>query len=138
MIAQDNAMDNYAGEFLNQAQRINANTIINRLLTKDRRFLPAATITREVQFPDVSYYQQEVDYSIMSTKTSAIILRAGQGEWPDSQFERNYAEATYTGLKKGVYWFYDGRYSPAEQADLLISLLWNKTLEMEVFIDWER
>ena len=122
--------DNYAGEFLNQAPRINANTIINRLFTRSKRFLPDATITREVQFPDVSYYQEEVDYSIMSTKTDAIIIRAGQGDWPDSQFERNYTEATYHGLKRGVYWFYDGGFSPASQANLLISLLWNKTIDM--------
>ena len=93
---------------------------------------------QEVQFPDVSFYQKEVDYSIMSTKTEAIIVRAGQNLWIDEQFGRNYSEAKRYGLKVGAYWFYDGRVSPQTQAATLISLLQGRRLELELFIDWEK
>lgn len=122
------------GEFLRKYNppRFNVNIVINYLLTQ-----PAAIVTTEVEFPDVSFWQGEIDYGIMGTKTDAIIIRAGQNTWTDTQFERNCAEAKRTGLLVGVYWFYDGRASPGEQAELLISLLRNKKLELEVYIDWE-
>lgn len=128
------------GEYLGKYKPpINLNTVANKILTKPTQFLPRyAIITQEVQFPDVSFYQKEIDYSIMSTKTGAIIIRAGQGEWVDQQFERNYAEAKRVGLSVGIYWFYDGRVSPGKQAAFLIELLRGKSIDMEVFADWER
>jgi GH25 family lysozyme M1 (1,4-beta-N-acetylmuramidase) len=129
----------YMGEFLKtyKSPLINTNKIINFFRTEPTTFVPSAIITRDVQFPDVSFYQGEVDYSIMSTKTSAIVIRAGQNVWVDEQFERNYHEATASGMFKGIYWFYDDRRSPGEQANVLVSILHGKHIEMEVFIDWE-
>lgn len=130
----------YAGEYLKSYKPpiFNVNATINWLLTKPTTYKPSAIITREVQFPDASFYQKEIDFEVMRQNTKAIIIRAGQNLWIDDQFERNYAEAKRVGLYVGVYWFYDGRKSPAAQADILITLLQNKTLEMEVFIDWEK
>jgi GH25 family lysozyme M1 (1,4-beta-N-acetylmuramidase) len=127
------------GEFLREYNPplVSLNATLNYFLTKPVKLPPSALITMEVQFPDVSFWQGEVDYEIMSTKTKAIILRAGQNTWVDTQFDRNYAEAKRKGLLVGVYWFFDGRASPGEQAELLISLLRNKKLELEVYIDWE-
>lgn len=121
------------GEFLRQYNppRFNIHTVVNFLLVQP------AMITMEVEFPDLSFWQGDVDYEIMSTKTDAIIIRAGQNTWVDTRFEENYAEAKRAGLLVGIYWFYDGRASPGEQAELLISLLRNKKLELEVYIDWE-
>lgn len=127
----DNA---YMGEFLRQYKppRFNTHTIVNYLLVQ-----PAAIVTMEVEFPDVSFWQGEIDYGVMGTKTDAIIIRAGQNAWKDVQFDRNYEEAKKAGLLVGVYWFYDGRSSPGAQAELLISLLRGKKLELEVYLDWE-
>lgn len=130
-----------AGDFLRYYKpTTNINTIINDLLGQDVSAFPShpsAFITTLVQFPDVSFYQKEIDYEIMRTKTRAIILRAGQGTYPDIQFERNYAEAKRTGLLVGVYWFYDDRVDPREQAETLLRVLMGKKIDMEVFIDWE-
>lgn len=130
----------YAGQFLRDYQppRVSLNATVNYFLAKPTVLRPTALITQEVAFPDVSFYQGEINYEVMSLNTDAIILRAGQGRWKDEQFERNYAEAKRVGLLVGVYWFYDGRVSPGEQAALLISMLQDKYLELEVFIDWER
>lgn len=124
----------YMGEFLRQykSPRLNVHKAVNYLLVQ-----PAADITMEVEFPDVSFWQGEIDYGIMSTKTDAIIIRAGQNTWEDTEFKDNYRKAKETGLLVGVYWFYDGRASPQEQANLLISLLRGRKLELEVYIDWE-
>lgn len=129
---------NYLGEFLHEKPKLTIHTVLNHFLTRPNKFqLRTAFIVKEIQFPDVSFYQEEIDYGIMSTKTKSIIIRTGQGTWKDNQFERNYAEAKRTGLLVGVYWFYDGRTSPADQAELLISLLQGKKLELGVYIDWE-
>jgi GH25 family lysozyme M1 (1,4-beta-N-acetylmuramidase) len=128
------------GEFLREYRPpvANLNTIANAFLTRPTRLtLATAVVTREVMFPDVSFYQGDIDYETMKAHTKTIIIRAGQNEWPDSRFERNYAEAKRVGLLVGAYWFYDDRVSPGEQADILIRLLRNKTLELEVYIDWE-
>jgi GH25 family lysozyme M1 (1,4-beta-N-acetylmuramidase) len=97
----------------------------------------AAALWQEQQFPDVSFYQQQIDWDIMRKKTDAVIIRAGQGIVIDIQFRRNWAEAKRVGLKRGVYWFYDDRMDPGRQADLLVSLIGNDRPEMEVWCDWE-
>jgi GH25 family lysozyme M1 (1,4-beta-N-acetylmuramidase) len=130
----------YAGQFLRQYEppRVSLNATVNYFLAKPTILRSTALIAQEVMFPDVSFYQGEVNFDIMSTKTEAIILRVGQGKWKDEQFERNYLEAKRTRLLVGGYWFYDGRVSPGEQAALLISILQDKYFELELFIDWER
>jgi GH25 family lysozyme M1 (1,4-beta-N-acetylmuramidase) len=124
----------YMGEYLRKYKppRFNLHKAVNYLFTTS-----VPSITMGVEFPDVSFWQGEIDFSVMAVKTKAIVLRAGQNTWVDTKFERNYTEAKKRGLLVGIYWFYDGRASPGEQAELLISLLGNKKLELEVFIDWE-
>lgn len=130
----------YMGEFLRNYKPplVSLNATLNFFLAKPVKLYPKAIITQEVMFPDASFYQGEIDFDIMATKTRAIILRAGQNSWVDTQFERNYEEAKIRNLLVGVYWFYDGRASPGAQAALLVSLLRNKEIDMEIFIDWER
>lgn len=127
------------GEFLRyyKPPLINFHILINALARRQKEIISFADITTQVKFPDVSFYQGEINFDVMQIKTPAIILRVGQNLWIDEQFERNYSESTRVGMVKGAYWFYDDRKSPGEQAELLISLLSNKTFEMEVYIDWE-
>jgi GH25 family lysozyme M1 (1,4-beta-N-acetylmuramidase) len=131
----------YMGQFLRtyKPPLLNVNSALNYLLVPQKVvFQPAAIITRVVQFPDVSFYQRDIDWDKMASQTKAVIIRIGQNLWPDTKFERNYAEARKRGLLIGGYWFYDGRVSPVQQADLLERLMDGKTFEMEVFIDWEK
>jgi GH25 family lysozyme M1 (1,4-beta-N-acetylmuramidase) len=132
--------DAYAGEFYQGEPSQNTNTLLNAVLTRPVKLgsILGAVVTQEIQFPDVSFYQEEIDYSTMRLNTDTIILRIGQNLWPDDQFERNYLEAKKSGMRIGGYWFYDGRISPLKQAELLVNLCAGKTFEMEIFIDWER
>ena len=91
----------------------------------------------EKQFPDVSFYQGTIDWEVMRSKTDAVIIRAGQDNWEDSHFERNWSEAGRLDMKRGAYWFYDDRTSPGAQAQLVASLLQDDLPEMEVWCDWE-
>lgn len=95
-------------------------------------------VKTEKKFPDVSFYQGNINWDIMRSKTDAVIIRAGQGKWIDSKFNVNYNESKKRGMYRGIYWFYDDRVSPGEQANLLIGLIKNDPPEMEVWIDWER
>lgn len=91
-----------------------------------------------VRFPDVSYYQGEINFETLAAKTKAVIMRAGQGAWVDPEFKRNYVEAKKYGLKRGIYIFYDDRKSPQEHFAMLEKLLDEFGLpEMEIWVDWE-
>jgi GH25 family lysozyme M1 (1,4-beta-N-acetylmuramidase) len=127
------------GEFLRtyKPPSISLNATVNHFLSKPVKLTALALANLEVQFPDVSFYQGDIDYEIMGVKTDAIIIRAGQNKWIDTHFNDNYRKSKEKGLLVGAYWFFDGRASPGEQAQLLITLLTGKKLELEVYIDWE-
>ena len=130
----------YAGAFLrNYESIVNRNTRINDIFSASTKKLTTTgiTIPREVQFPDVSFWQGEINWDEMSTHTRAVIIRIGQAKFIDTQFERNYAEAVKRGVKIGYYFFFDDRYSPGEQATTIINALQGKQIDMEIYIDWE-
>lgn len=93
------------------------------------------TITR---FPDVSFYQGDIDWNILTPLIPAVIIRMGQGTYQDSKFEVNFKQACQHGVKTGLYWFYDDRKSPSEQFAAFSKVLDTNGLpDMEVWIDWE-
>lgn len=87
-------------------------------------------------FPDVSFYQKEINFDVMKSKTDYIILRAGQKNWVDTQFSRNKSECERLSLPYGIYWFYDDRDSPTAQAALCNSLIGGYK-PLELWCDWE-
>jgi len=97
-----------------------------------------AVITQLKKLPDVSLYDKLIEWDKMRSMTDAVIIRLGQNLWVDEQFARNWAEAKKRAMRRGGYWFYDGRVSPGAQADLLANLIRDDKPEMEIWIDWER
>lgn len=127
------------GENLETPPFPTVHTAINYLLTTPRKaFEMGAVIVTEKDFPDVSFYQLEIDYNVMESKTDTLIIRTGQHKYPDPQFERNYTASKERGLIRGLYDFYDDRVSPKEQADRILSQIGEDVPEMELYIDWER
>lgn len=117
---------------------INANSVINSLVTRPRRaFQNTAIIVRQKEYPDVSFYQENIDWDIMRNETDAVIIRAGQNTWEDPRFRINWAKAKLQHILRGVYWFYDDRIDPGRQAALLVNLIQYDLPEMEVWCDWE-
>jgi lysozyme len=117
--------------------RFNIHRLVNDLFTTAAPVMSFAIATQQKEFPDVSFWQGDIDWATMRTQTDAVIIRAGQGSWVDSQFVRNWTEARHAGLKRGVYWFYDDRVDPGKQAGILFGLIAEDAPEMEIWCDWE-
>lgn len=117
---------------------MNANQIINAVLARPRNaFSASATVIQQKKLPDVSYYQGNINWDVLASKTNAVIIRAGHGTIEDPQFRTNWAEAKKRGMYRGVYWFYDDPVSPGTQAAKLYEMIRFDPPEMETWIDWE-
>lgn len=127
------------GENLVVPHRPTINTAINYALTRPVKAFPAsAVIVTEKDIPDVSFWQGEIDYIIMSSKTDALIMRSGQRDWVDRQFGNNYSRSKSKGMIRGVYDFYDDTVSPRTHVDRIVNQIGTDLPEMEIYIDWER
>lgn len=130
--------ESWMGRHLRDYQpRTNINTLLHSF-TSRAVALSLIAVLREI-FADVSFYQGRIDWAKMRLKARKVIIRAGQNIWVDITFKTNYLAAKLFGFLRGVYWFYDGRASPGEQAKTLTDLLKAYGLpELGVWIDWER
>lgn len=127
------------GESLQRPPFPTLHTAVNYITTSPRRaFEPTAVVVTEKDLPDVSFYQGDIDYLVMASKTDTLIIRTGQNRWEDPKFDRNYGLSKANGILRGLYDFYDGRISPGEQADRILSSIGDDRPEMELYIDWER
>src|SRR5688572_30439828 len=121
------------------SHRSTINTAINYALTRPVKAFPAsAVIVTEKDIPDVSFWQGEIDYIIMSSKTDALIMRSGQRDWVDRQFGNNYSRSKSKGMIRGIYDFYDDTVSPRTHVDRIVNQIGTDLPEMEMYIDWER
>jgi lysozyme len=94
--------------------------------------------------PDCSFWQddnetpQGINFNQMrQAGASFVILRAGQGNHVDPDFQSNWLAAKAAGLPRGTYWFYDSRYTPSSQAALFTSLIGNDLPELYAWLDLE-
>jgi hypothetical protein len=131
----------YMGRFAREYKQpvVSVHRLVNDVLGESPRrlILPSAIVVQQKKIPDVSFWQGEINYYDMRQKTDALIIRAGQNLWKDSQFDNNWRRAKEYGIKRGSYWFYDDRVSPGKQAALWASLLRDDYPEMEIWADWE-
>lgn len=125
----------YAGKYLRdyEAKRY---TFLERNLFWLDRVQSIIVPTDAEQFADVSFYQAGMDWDKYPGR--AVILRIGQNIWADTEFQRNYTEARRRSLAIGGYFFFDGRATPQQQANVIINAMQGKSLELELFIDWEK
>lgn len=122
---------NYAGKYLKEYE--------GSRYTFLEKYAPSILVpTGAEEFSDVSFYQAGMKWDVYAESYSAAILRIGQGAWKDSEFETNYYSARANGIILGGYFFYDGRFSPNEQARVVIAALQDKFFEIELYVDWER
>lgn len=98
----------------------------------------------KIKILDVSFYQEDVstiqtiDFVLMKSRgIDGVIIRAGQNNWPDRDFQKNWRDARLAGLPRGSYWFYDSRESPTNQAKLWLKQLGNDFGEMVHWCDYE-
>lgn len=131
MIALD-----YAGKYLHQYEGLRysfTEWVLKIVDTPYSIIIP----TLAEEFGDVSFYQAGMQWDVYHQKARAAIIRLGQGNWVDSEFEFNYIRAKQNGVALGGYHFFDDRYTPQQQADTIIAAMRGKKFELELFIDWE-
>jgi lysozyme len=93
--------------------------------------------------PDVSFYQDDpytpvqINFDVMKGKTDFVIIRAGQGNWSDPDFEYNWENAGKVGLLRGAYFLYDSRQNPLVQAQKLKDTLKDRIPEIGIWMDFE-
>lgn len=93
--------------------------------------------------PDISFYQdkpdtpRKVDFTVMRQRTDTVIIRAGQYQWKDKQFDYHWEASKEAGLKRGSYWYYDNRGDPKRQAELYSTILGNDIGEFYCWLDLE-
>jgi len=95
------------------------------------------------RLPDVSFWQDDpttsrgINFETMSRMTDGVIIRAGQGNYPDRVFKRSWEASKEAGLLRGSYWFYDSRVDPKRQAEKFVQVLGDDLGEMEMWCDFE-
>jgi hypothetical protein len=126
----------YAGKYLRDYER-GRYTFLERNLTFLDQVRSIIVPSNAEQFADVSFYQAGMNWDEYAKHARAVILRIGQNIWQDSEFEYSYREGN-GGAGMGGYFFFDGRATPQQQANVIINAMKDKYLDMELFIDWER
>jgi lysozyme len=121
----------HAGQFLKVYERM-------RYSDADRVTVQPIIIQPDAeQFADVSFWQAGMDWDEYAKHARAVFLRIGQNTWKDVEFIHNYNEARRVGLVIGGYFFFDGRATPQQQAEVIIEQMQGRYFEMELLIDWE-
>ena len=104
-----------------------------------------SNILSSIIIPDVSFWEdnndtaRKVDFVMMKSVpgTKGVILRAGQNTWTDEDFV-DYDKASKGVLPRGIYWFWDSRSSPKDQAKRIFDLVTTCGMpEMEIWCDYE-
>src|SRR5688572_21390168 len=99
---------------------------------------------KSVIVPDISFWQdkddtpQKADFAKMKANgASGVIIRSGQGNYADEDFAE-YWQASLGVFPRGMYWYYDSRYPPLQQAARIATLASQYgTPEMEIWLDYE-
>ena len=92
---------------------------------------------------DISFWQdrpdtaRQVDFVQMAKVAPFVIIRAGQGTWPDTDLIYNQREAKAAGMIRGFYWFYDSRAEPKAQARKFADVLNGDYGELPLWADFE-
>lgn len=88
---------------------------------------------------DISFYQSPttINYDLIASQVSGVILRAAYGKWEDTAFEAHYLAFTRRGVPVGAYHYIIGSASMAEQSAAFDSAVGTKDLRLGRWIDVE-
>jgi GH25 family lysozyme M1 (1,4-beta-N-acetylmuramidase) len=101
------------------------------------RALQPLLSTNDRIIPDTSFWEGVIDYrKMMQAGAVGTIIRAGEGDWEDIQFQRSRAQASAQGMRWASYWFLDSRFSPTAQARKYSEILGDDPGEFLV-VDYE-
>lgn len=72
---------------------------------------------------DISYWQGQIDFSVLSRKVQYLFIRACHGRGVDPTLARNVEQATEYGIPYGLYIYVTPGYPWRDQADLFTRLI---------------
>jgi GH25 family lysozyme M1 (1,4-beta-N-acetylmuramidase) len=81
--------------------------------------------------------QKHIDFNVMKTKASAVIIKCGQWNYKDPAFEISWRNAKLAGIPRGSYWFCDRWDTGRNQARLYWSYIKNDVGEGILSADFE-
>lgn len=101
-------------------------------------------INNQTVITDVSFWQDDdntaykIDFRVMwSRGIDGTIMRAGQNQWIDEDFQDYLLNAITAGIPWGAYWFYDSRVPPEVQAQKFQEALMGFIPTLGVWADYE-
>ena len=88
---------------------------------------------------DISFYQNPdaIDYDLLASNVSGVILRAVYGIWRDTAFETHYRELTKRGVPVGAYHYIIGSQTIASQSVAFNLAVGLKDMRLGCWIDVE-
>ena len=88
---------------------------------------------------DISFYQRPdaIDYDLLASQVSGVILRAAYSIWTDTAFDRHYAEFTARGVPCGAYHYIVGNAPIQAQVDAFNVAVGLKDMRLGCWIDVE-
>ena len=88
---------------------------------------------------DISFYQRPdaIDYDLLASQVSGVILRACYATYKDTAFERHYAEFTARGVPCGAYHYIVGNAPIQAQVDAFNVAVGLKDMRLGCWIDVE-
>jgi lysozyme len=88
---------------------------------------------------DISFYQRPdaLDYDLIASQVSGVILRACYGIWKDTSFERHYSEFSARGVPTGAYHYIIGNAEIKAQANAFNAAVGAKDMRLGCWIDVE-
>lgn len=90
---------------------------------------------------DVSSWQGDIDFQqVKNSGINFVIIKAGEWDFTDPNFEKNYEAAKAAGLYIGFYWFCDGETLDeiSMEAESCIEALEGKQFDFPIFMDMEK
>ena len=88
---------------------------------------------------DISFYQApaNINYDLLASQVSGVILRACYSIWKDTAFDRHYQEFTQRGVPVGAYHYIIGNAEIKAQADAFNVAVGLKDMQLGCWIDVE-
>jgi GH25 family lysozyme M1 (1,4-beta-N-acetylmuramidase) len=96
--------------------------------------------TLKIIGPDISYHQGRINWDLLTSKSSFVIIRTGDGiirDMKDIKFDINWRDAKVHELPRGCYHFFRPEIDPKLQAEKQVSHLRNDLGEVGIYGDFE-
>lgn len=90
-----------------------------------------------IKLIDISFWQQGINYPLLSENIDGVILRAAYGVWKDTWFDRHYDSFAACKVPIGAYHYIVGNLTGVEQAEAFAASIEGRELLLGIWNDVE-